>query len=548
MNMLKFQLSKLQIARFLMIAAIVLIAGFQVYWLHKLYSEEASGFKKTTDVVFRETMYKVQAQRLNRDSFFYKYIPEQNSFMGDVAELVTSKIPRISFSTNSNGQENEMSFSTNIDSSELDPDLANDNPENSPSSIVITHSTDSSHQKKIKSTNINITHLIQEGINIGLKEAGKELRRTKVELKQQPEFEGPQYRRTPRVPHNLVAKDVLVKSRVLNDTISIEQIDSVYKKALALNGITAVFHITKDSIFKPENFAGTDYATSKVPVGFLSKNAYQASFDVPTFFLLGNMMPQMGLSVLLVAFIAITFLFLYRNLLAQRRLALMKNDFISNITHELKTPIATVNVAIEALRNFDALESPERTKEYLDISAAELQRLSMLVDKVLKLSMFENKDIELQKEPVDMKQLVDEVIYSMRLQFEKQGAIISFKTFGPDFTITADRMHITSVIYNLFDNALKYSKSNPSIQVEMASVSNELQLSVSDNGIGISAEYADKIFDKFFRVPSGDHHNIKGYGLGLSYVAEVVRKHQGTIQLETELGKGSRFMIKLPKT
>jgi signal transduction histidine kinase len=259
------------------------------------------------------------------------------------------------------------------------------------------------------------------------------------------------------------------------------------------------------------------------------------------------MMPQMGLSVLLVAFIAITFLFLYRNLLAQRRLALMKNDFISNITHELKTPIATVNVAIEALRNFDALESPARTKEYLDISAAELQRLSMLVDKVLKLSMFENKDIELQKEPVDLKQLVDEVIYSMRLQFEKQKANISFKTFGPDFTITADRMHITSVIYNLFDNALKYCKSNPIIQVEMASISNEVHLSVSDNGIGISSEYADKIFDKFFRVPSGDHHNIKGYGLGLSYVAEVVRKHNGTIQLETELGKGSRFMIKLPK-
>jgi signal transduction histidine kinase len=547
MKMLKFQISKLQIARFLMIAAIILIAGFQVYWLHKLYSEEASGFKKTTDVVFRETMYKVQAQRLNRDSFFYKYIPEQNSFMGDVAELVTSKIPRISFSTNSNGQENEMSFSTTIDSSEEDLDIRNDNPENTTSSIVITHSKDSLHQKKIKSTNINITQLIQDGINIGLKEAGKELRRTKVEL-HQPEFEGQQTRRTAPVPHNMRAKDVLVKSRVLNDTISIEQIDSVYKKALALNGITAVFHITKDSIFKPENFAGTDYATSKVPVGFLSKNAYQASFDAPTFFLLGNMVPQMSLSVLLVAFIAITFLFLYRNLLAQRRLALMKNDFISNITHELKTPIATVNVAIEALRNFDALESPARTKEYLDISAAELQRLSMLVDKVLKLSMFENKEIELQKEQVDMKQLVDEVIYSMRLQFEKQSANISFKTFGPDFTFTADRMHITSVIYNLFDNALKYSKSNPSIQVELASIANELQLSVSDNGIGISAEYADKIFDKFFRVPSGDHHNIKGYGLGLSYVAEVVRKHNGTIQLETELGKGCRFMIKLPKT
>ena len=543
----KIKVSKLQIARLLMVAAIVLIAGFQVYWLHKLYAEEASGFKKTTDVVFRETMYKVQAQRLKRDSFFYKYIPEQNSFMGDVAELVNAKIPRLSISTSNSEQDNELTFSTNVDSSEEEINLQNENLDDKPSAIEITNGTDSSHYKKVKSTNINITQLIQDGIKFGFNEAGKELRRTKIDFHVPPDVEHNRTRKPHPFSKDLAAKDVLIRSRVLNDTISIEQIDSVYKKALTLNGISAVFHIKKDSLFKPENFAGNDYATSKVPVGFLSKNAYQASFDAPTLFLLGNIMPQMGLSVLLVAFIAITFLFLYRNLLAQRRLALMKNDFISNITHELKTPIATVNVAIEALRNFDALSNPERTKEYLDISATELQRLSMLVDKVLKLSMFENKDIELQYEEIDLEKLVEDVIHSMRLQFEKQKATISFKTFGPDFMITADRMHITSVIYNLIDNALKYSQANPTIKIEMVSISNDLQLSVSDNGIGISADYTSKIFEKFFRVPSGNHHNIKGYGLGLSYVAEVVRKHNGTIDLETELGKGSRFIIKLPK-
>lgn len=530
-----------------MVVAFVLIAGFQVYWLHKLYVEEASGFKKTTDVVFRETMYKVQAQRLKRDSFFYKYIPEQNNFMGDVAELVTAKIPRISISTNSNELQNEMTFSTNIDSSDEGVNMVEDGTGEKQSAIVITRSTDSSHKNRIKSTNINITQLIQDGINMGLKEAGREMRKTRVEFHNNPESNDPPNKHQPSYPRHLAPKDVLVKSHVLNDTISIEQIDSVYKKALTLNGINAVFHIKKDSLLRPDSAVGSNFSTSKVPVGFLSKNVYQASFEAPTLFLLGNMLPQMGLSVLLVAFIAITFLFLYRNLLSQRRLALMKNDFISNITHELKTPIATVNVAIEALRNFDALRSPERTKEYLDISAAELQRLSLLVDKVLKLSMFENKDIELQKEDFDLKQLINEVIYTMRLQFEKQGATISFKSMGPEFMIHADRLHVTSVIYNLFDNALKYSKGNPSIQVELASMTNEMILSVADQGIGIAPDYANKIFDKFFRVPSGDHHNIKGYGLGLSYAAEVVRKHQGSIELETELGKGSRFIVKLPK-
>jgi signal transduction histidine kinase len=256
--------------------------------------------------------------------------------------------------------------------------------------------------------------------------------------------------------------------------------------------------------------------------------------------------PQILLSLLLVAFISISFLFLYRNLLAQRRLTLMKNDFISNITHELKTPIATVNVAIEALRNFDALQSPERTKEYLDISASELQRLSLLVDKVLKLSMFENKDIELQKSDFNLKELVEEVMHSMRLQFQKNKASISFKTAGEPFHIHADRLHITSVIYNLLDNALKYGGSKPEIKVELAATPQEFKLRVEDNGIGISPEYANKVFEKFFRVPSGDHHNIKGYGLGLSYAAHVVHQHGGTISVDSQPGKGSAFTIKLP--
>lgn len=545
--MFKAKASIAQIARFLMVAAIVLIACFQIYWLNKLYEDEAAGFKKTTDVVFRETMYKVQAQRLKRDSFFYKYIPEQNSFMGDVAELVTAKIPQISISTNSSGLQNEMSITSVSDSvNDVTEQSMDDNTE-MPAGIVIKRRKDSAHHKNETTTNINITQLIQEGINMGLHEAGKELRKTKFEFHNPPPPDAPMSANQHVFPKHMRARDVLVKSRVLNDTIAIEQIDSAYKKALAYNGITAVFHITKDSLFKPDSISGTKFNTSKVPVGFLSKNAYQASFEAPTLFLLSNMAPEMALSILMVAFIAVTFLFLYKNLLAQRRLALMKNDFISNITHELKTPIATVNVAIEALRNFDALQSPERTKEYLDISAAELQRLSMLVDKVLKLSMFENKEIELQKENFDLKQLIDEVMYSMRLQFEKQGAAVNFKSMGPDFTIHADRLHITSVIYNLFDNALKYSKDKPSISVELASIGNEMVLSVADKGIGIAPDYANQIFDKFFRVPSGDHHNIKGYGLGLSYAAEVIRKHGGNILLDSELGKGSRFTVKIPK-
>ena len=251
-------------------------------------------------------------------------------------------------------------------------------------------------------------------------------------------------------------------------------------------------------------------------------------------------------SVLLVGITVLSFVLLYRNLVRQKRLAELKNEFISNITHELKTPIATVSVAIEALKNFNAIDDPQRTKEYLDISQNELQRLSLLVDKVLKLSMFEKKEMELKKEQFDYRQLVLEVMNSMRLQFEKYHAIVNLHTKGDNFIVEADKLHITSVIYNLLDNALKYSKENPVIDVQLKANPESIELSVSDNGIGIASAYKEKIFDKFFRVPTGDKHNIKGYGLGLSYVAEVIKRHQGDVQVESELGKGSTFTARFP--
>jgi len=570
--MFHFSISKLGVSRMLMVAAIFLIVAFQAYWLQKLYMEEAAAFKKTTDIVFRETMYKVQAQRLKKDSLFYQIIPEENNFLGDVADLVAKKLPEIRINTN-NQQSKEMVISMNENGLSMESPnekgragkikfrFNSENTDNDDDStlakkpIIIVHNRmDSLVKSGVKSGNINITQLIQEGIRMGMTKARENTPKISIQTSSRHDsvtqfIRSEEPMAPPKPPSHRVRRmtqDFLVKSRTLNDTISIPQIDSAYKKALSNAGINAVFSIKRDSLFRPDAIAGIQFSTSKVPVGFLSKNAYQASFEAPTSFLMRKIAPQMLLSLLLVAFTAISFLFLYRNLLAQRRLTLMKNDFISNITHELKTPIATVNVAIEALRNFDALQSPERTKEYLDISASELQRLSLLVDKVLKLSMFENKDIELQKTHFNLKELIEEVMHSMRLQFQKNKATVSFKTAGEPFLIHADRMHITSVVYNLLDNALKYGGSKPEIKVALAATAQGFKMSVEDNGIGISPEYANKVFEKFFRVPSGDHHNIKGYGLGLSYAAQVVQQHGGSIAVESQPGKGAIFMIKLP--
>ena len=273
---------------------------------------------------------------------------------------------------------------------------------------------------------------------------------------------------------------------------------------------------------------------------------YQARIGNAFPYLIKRVTGPIIFSLFLVALTVFSFTILYRSLVRQHRLAQMRSDLVSNITHELKTPIATVGVAIEALMNFNAIHDTKRTEEYLEISRLELQRLGLLVDKVLKLSMFENEHIQLAKEPLDLRQLVMEVTGSLRLQMEKQQAVLEYDLQG-DLQLEGDRLHLLSVIFNLLDNALKYASGAPLIRIGAAATDSMVILTVADNGIGIPPAYRAKIFDKFFRVPQGNTHNAKGHGLGLSYASEVVRQHGGSITLESRTGEGSTFTISLPK-
>ncbi|HMQ47468.1 MAG TPA: HAMP domain-containing sensor histidine kinase [Saprospiraceae bacterium] len=253
--------------------------------------------------------------------------------------------------------------------------------------------------------------------------------------------------------------------------------------------------------------------------------------------------PEIIFSVLLFAFVALAFYTTLQNLRTQQRLTDLKNDFIQNMSHELKTPIATVGVAIEALRDFNARENPERLKEYLDISKSELGRLNLLIEKVMHVTRLEQPTALLQFDALDLKVLVQETIQAMKLQLEKTGAQLQLETHGDNFEIEGDRFHLAGVVYNLLDNAIKYSQGQPMIVIGLEAKEDQVILAVSDQGIGISSIHQSRIFDKFFRVPTGNQHNIKGYGLGLHYVAMVVKKHGGRMVLESEEGQGTLFNI-----
>jgi len=328
----------------------------------------------------------------------------------------------------------------------------------------------------------------------------------------------------------------------LHDSLRVKEIELKFQKKLKEDQAGVPFIILRiDSSVSKER-----PPFNEVRLGFAKPVTYKLQLGNTFPYLLNKLVWPIIFSIFIIAVTIVSFVLLYKNALKQQRLVAMKNDFISNITHELKTPIATVGVAIEALRNFGASQSPERTKEYLDISASELQRLGLLVDKVLKVSMLENNKIELKKENFDIRLLIEEVVNIMKLQLDKLNATVNIETKGDQFVIEADRLHITSVIYNLIDNALKYSKENPKIDILLSSLAEVIEIKIKDNGIGIPKEYRSKVFDKFFRVPSGDTHNVKGYGLGLSYVKEILMEHMGYIMVESEPGKGSMFTIMLP--
>lgn len=327
----------------------------------------------------------------------------------------------------------------------------------------------------------------------------------------------------------------------LQEPIRTGELDSAYARRLEKENLDVPFEIIKvEPRERPEP------VFNEVTMGFSKPVTYRLELKNTSGVLLRRISLPILFSIFLVGFTLLSFSLVYRNLLRQRRLGDIKNEFISNITHELKTPIATVSVAIEALRSFNATMDPMRTKEYLDISANELQRLSLLVDKVLKLSMFEKKEIDLKYEMLDMKDLVQEVTSSMRLQFEKHHAVVNVSSEG-DTHLEGDRLHLVSVIFNLLDNAIKYSTDHPKIDIDVSGTNNHLSLTIADSGIGIPDEYQNRVFEKFFRVPTGNLHNAKGYGLGLSYVAHVINRHKGSIKVESVKGDGSRFIINLPR-
>ena len=252
------------------------------------------------------------------------------------------------------------------------------------------------------------------------------------------------------------------------------------------------------------------------------------------------------MSFIVILILIFSFYYIMASNLKQKKLSVIKNDFISNMTHEFKTPISTISLASEMLSDSSIAQTPDKQQRFLKMIREENKRLSVLVESILQTSILDKGEFKLKLTLLDVHEIINTAISNTQLLIAQRKGEINILLKAQNFKLCADRVHLTNIIFNLIDNAIKYSRDTPQINIATYNTPEGIMIEIKDNGIGISKENQRKIFDKFYRVPTGNVHNVKGFGLGLSYVLAVVVKHGGTISVDSELGRGSTFKLHLP--
>jgi two-component system phosphate regulon sensor histidine kinase PhoR len=255
-----------------------------------------------------------------------------------------------------------------------------------------------------------------------------------------------------------------------------------------------------------------------------------------------SILPTILLTALLIGIFVYTIMVIFR----QKKLSNIKNDFINNMTHELKTPISTISLASQMLQDGGVTNTPAMVAHVSKVISQESKRLGFQVEKVLQMAVFNEGRLKFKFKEFDVNKMINSVISNFELRVKSKNGTLTSDVSKESLIIKGDEVHITNVIFNLLDNAVKYSKDNPEIQVATKQINGNVVVSVKDNGIGIAKEHQANIFDRFFRVPTGNVHNVKGFGLGLSYVKKIIDSHDGEIKVESGLNKGTKFNIIFP--
>ena len=343
----------------------------------------------------------------------------------------------------------------------------------------------------------------------------------------------------------------------LRERINFKLLDQDIRAELLNNGINIPYHFTVSTADGREVYRCPDYTEDGLPYTYsqvLFRNDPSSKMGVVRihfpdingyiFSIVRFMIPSVVFTLVLL----ITFIFTIVVIFRQKRYTEIKNDFINNMTHELKTPIASISLAAQMLNDNSVGKSPAMLSHLGGVINDESKRLRFLVEKVLQMSMFDRKKAVFKKKELDLNEMVENIANSFTLRVEHTGGKIYTEIEAIDSAIYVDEMHFQNVIFNLLDNAVKYRKQDMPLDIYMKTWNDDqyLYLSIRDTGMGIKKENLKKIFEKFYRVHTGNLHDAKGFGLGLAYVKKIIDLHKGTIHVESEFGKGTKFTIALP--
>ncbi len=261
---------------------------------------------------------------------------------------------------------------------------------------------------------------------------------------------------------------------------------------------------------------------------------------------MASMGAMFGFSTLFTLIIFATFGATIHFIFRQKKISEIKSDFINNMTHEFKTPIATISLATSAINSPKVLHDEKRINYYTGIIEQENKRMLSQVENVLQMALMDRQELQLNQELISLQDLIETAVSKLKLQVENRGGRIIFENQAPFIFLNADKFHLENALVNLLDNANKYSPETPKIKVNLQKKNGQAIIQITDNGIGMNAEEVRRIFEKFYRVPTGNLHDVKGFGLGLSYVKNIVQLHHGQVKVKSAPGKGSTFQIILP--
>lgn len=357
-------------------------------------------------------------------------------------------------------------------------------------------------------------------------------------------------------PIGKIAQERVLDEEFTVQVFSTDELQSIIKTALRSNGIKAPFEFGVTNFFgniilSSSGFKQEDILAS-TKMALTSSNAVQQEnlyvhLTEPKTYLFERMIWMIAASILFTAIIIWAFALTVRTLFTQKKLSEIKSDFINNMTHELKTPLATISLAVDALTNSKVIGDEEKIRYYSAMIKDENKRMNKQVETILQAARIERQEISLNRIELDAHAIIRKTADNLALQIGEKDGTLSLHLKAHQHIVSADEVHFSNIVFNLLDNAIKYAKQEgPKIEIETGNTGHYLSIRVRDNGIGMNKETVSHIFEKFYRAHTGNIHNVKGFGLGLSYVKAMVEAHGGKVRVESTLGKGSTFIVQLP--